>query len=80
MAKLETFADDLDRDPPRTVSASKLDRNFAKCYPLRRGLLAHMNLNQSDDGWYLEIPAPPAGIAVLGSIGGVVQWILTEDC
>lgn len=80
MAKLEKFKDDLAKEPPRSVSASKLDRNFARCYPLRRGLLAHMNLNQSEEGWWIEIPAPPAGTVVLGAIGGVVQWISTQDC
>lgn len=80
MADLEKFTEDLAKKPPRRVSASKLDRNFRRCYPVRRGLLAHMNLNQTDEGWWLEIPAPPAGTVVLGAIGGVVQWIRTEDC
>lgn len=80
MADLEKFKEDLKNEPPRTVSAGKLDRNFRRCLPAKRGLLAHMNINYANDGWYLEIPAPPGGTAVLGAVGGVVQWIRTEDC
>jgi hypothetical protein len=80
MADLEKFAEDLKKDPPRIVSAGKLDRNFRRCLPAKRGLLAHMNLNFTDSGWHLEIPAPPDGTVVLGAVGGVVQWIRTQDC
>jgi hypothetical protein len=51
---LKKFVDDLKGDPPRTVSAPKLDENFARCMPAQRGLLADLQLNFTHEGWYLE--------------------------
>lgn len=77
---LAKFSDDLKADPPRTVSASKLDANFRACMPQRRGILERLNLCYDEGGWYLNIPTPPGGTAVLGSINGVVTWLSTEEC
>jgi hypothetical protein len=79
---LEKFADDLKGKPPRTVSATKLDRNFARCIPSESGLLDSMGLKFSEDGsgWHLEFLPPINGTYVLGSVNGQVQWIATEDC
>ena len=77
---LAKFSDDLQKDPPRTVSASKLDSNFRACMPQKRGILERLNLSYDESGWYLNIPTPPGGTAVLGSIGGIIQWLPTENC
>lgn len=77
---LEKFKDDLQAKPPRMVSASKLDRNFKRCHPAKRGLLSLLALNEHDDGWFLDFPKPPEGTAVLGSVNGILKWIPTEDC
>jgi hypothetical protein len=77
---LSKFRDDLEKEPPRTVSASKLDANFRACMPQKRGILEALHLSYDEGGWYLNIPTPPGGTAVLGSIGGVIQWIETEEC
>ena len=80
MADLEKFEDDLKGEPPRNVSAGKLDRNFRRCLPAKRGLLQSFNLNYERGGWYLDIPPAPGGTVVLGAINGVITWIQTEDC
>lgn len=89
MADLHKFSDDLKggNDPnsaPHTISASKLDRNFALCSPIKQdGSAAPYKVDQTDDGWKLVFPffPPPAsGTYVLGVIDGVIQWIATEAC
>ncbi len=52
---LEKFKDDLVKKRPRRVSAGKLDRNFAKCYPAKRGLLERLGpVNESESGWFID--------------------------
>jgi len=77
---LKKFLDDLKGEPPRMVSALKLDENFARCAPAERGLLAALKLNFTHEGWYLDLTPPGNGTYVLGSVNGRVQWIATEDC
>jgi hypothetical protein len=77
---LKKFVDDLKGEPPRTVSALKLDENFARCAPAERGLLSAMGLNFTHEGWYLDLRPPGNGTYVLGAVNGQVQWIATEDC
>ena len=80
MNGLELFVPDTKKEPPRQVSASKLDRNFARCMPAKIGLLSALSPNYTKDGWYLDFAPPANGTYVLGSVNGVVQWIATEDC
>jgi hypothetical protein len=77
---LASFSEDVKKEPPRTVSASKLDSNFRACMPKKVGILKALNLSYGKDGWELNIPMPPAGTAVLGSVGGIIQWLPTEKC
>jgi hypothetical protein len=78
---LEPFEPDLSKDPPRTVSAGKLDRNFKRCHPAERGqLVGPFKIVPSDDGWYLELRGAPSGLAVLGASNGVLKWIPTQNC
>jgi hypothetical protein len=59
MADLEKFKDDLKggNDPnaaPSVISAGKLDRNFARCSPLKQdGNAAPYKVDQTNDGWKL---------------------------
>jgi hypothetical protein len=77
---LEKFADDVKSDPPRVVSASKLDRNFARCMPAERGLFGATKINYAHDGWSIDIAPPGSGTYVLGAVNGTLQWIATQDC
>jgi hypothetical protein len=77
---LKKFVDELKGKPPRTVSATILDENFALCLPAPRGLLEGMQINFTREGWYLDLTPPSNGTYVLGAVGGRVQWIATEDC
>jgi hypothetical protein len=77
---LARFSDDLKKDPPRNVSASKLDSNFRACMPQKIGIMERLNLSYDGNGWYFNIPTPPGGTAVLGAVGGVIQWLPTEAC
>ena len=78
---LEKFSEDLKKDPPRAVSASKLDRNFRRCLPAQRGqLIGPFAIVESDEGWYLELRGVPSQTAVLGARNGVLTWIQTEEC
>lgn len=77
---LAKFSDDLKQDPPRLVSASKLDANFRACMPQKRGILERLNLSYDEGGWYLNIPTPPGGTTVLGSVNGVITWLETQEC
>jgi hypothetical protein len=80
MAQLHEFVKDLAKKPPRTVSASHLDRNFVLDRPMKRGLLQQCNLQYGEEGWWCEVPPPPGGTSVLACVGGIVQWLQTEDC
>ena len=77
---LKKFVDDLQGDPPRTVSATKLDENFTRCMPAQRGLLDAIKINYTHEGWYLDLTPPSNGTHVLGAVDGRIQWIATEDC
>lgn len=62
MADLEKFSDDLKggddpNSPPCVISAGKLDRNFARCSPIKQdGNAAPYKVDQTDEGWKL-LPA-----------------------
>jgi hypothetical protein len=78
---LEKFSEDLKSEPPRNVSAGKLDRNFRRCMPADRGqLVGPFAINESDEGWCLELRGVPSQTAVLGVRNGVLCWIETEAC
>jgi len=78
---IEKFADDLKNDPPRTVSAGKLDRNFRRSMPAERGqLVGPFAIVRTDEGWYLELRGVPTSTAVLGARNGALSWIETEAC
>jgi hypothetical protein len=77
---LARFSDDLKKDPPRNVSASKLDKNFRACMPQKIGIMERLNLSYDENGWYFNIPTPPGGTVVLGAVGGIIQWLPTEEC
>jgi hypothetical protein len=77
---LQPFSDDLKDNPPRVISASKLDGNFNACMPAQRGFLRLLALSYDRKGWYCDFPNPPNGTVVLGAINGIVQWIPTQGC
>lgn len=80
MNGLELFTKDAQSEPPRQVSAGKLDRNFARCMPAKRGLLAGMRPNFARDGWWIDLNPPADGTYVLGAVNGQIQWLATQDC
>lgn len=78
---LEKFETDLANEPPRLVSAGKLDRNFRRCMPAQRGgLVGPFSIVETDEGWYLEPKGAPGQTAVLGIRNGVLTWLETEEC
>jgi hypothetical protein len=77
---LKKFIDDTKGDPPRRVSASKLDENFKRCLPADRGIFGGLKWNFTQDGWYIDLTPPAAGTFVLGAVNGQIQWVATEDC
>jgi hypothetical protein len=84
---LEEFTRDLDGSPPGPpyqISAGKLDRNFAKCYPKDwDGGQKPYTVKRDEDGYLLQFPfwpPPSGGTFVLGARGGQLVWLETEDC
>jgi len=82
------FADDLKKrpgpgsnDPPRSIRASDLDENFVKVCVIADKRNTY-SVNYTKDGTELNIfpSIPQAGIHVLGSVDGKIQWIKTQDC
>ena len=67
---------------PVQIRASDLMKNFVYCLLDTNDGLTETTTGQ---GGYqmrkLKIPTPPSGgTHVLGSVGGVLQWIETEEC
>lgn len=62
MAELHKFSEDLKggddpNQPPHVISAGKLDKNFARCSPIRQdGNAAPYKVDTTDEGWKL-LPA-----------------------
>jgi len=67
---------------PYQIKAADLDRNFVYATLEIDATLVQETLGQ--EGFTkrkLKIPAAPTtGTHVLGSVGGVLQWIATEEC
>jgi hypothetical protein len=85
--RLEKFKEDLDGSPPGPpyqISAGKLDRNFARCYPKDwDGDKKPYAVKRDEDGYFLELsfwPPPSGGTFVLGARGGSLVWLATEEC
>lgn len=86
--QLEEFKEDLKgkdpKKPPFKISAGKLDRNFARCFPKDwDGDKKPYVVKREKNGWLIKFPwwPPPSnGTFVLGVINGNVQWIETLEC
>jgi len=86
MNGLEPFTPDTKGEPPRQVSAGKLDRNFARCMPLPYdGPTPPYRVNFSKSGWRLVdltgLPADAKSREVTLCENGVPvnKWILFWD-
>jgi hypothetical protein len=84
---LESFKQDLSGSPPGPpyqISAGKLDRNFARCYPKDwDGDKKPYSIKRDEDGYIIQFsfwPPPSGGTYVLGSRGGSLVWLETEEC
>jgi hypothetical protein len=69
-------------DYPYAIKATDLMKNFVySLLILEDGLYDETTGAQGHRQRRLKIPSPPvAGTHVLGSVGGNIQWIATEDC
>jgi hypothetical protein len=79
---LEYFKDDLDGSPPGPpyqISAGKLDRNFARCYPKDwDGNDKPYTIKRDEDGYIIQFPfwPPPGGRThALVSRGKSLEWL-----
>jgi hypothetical protein len=84
---LESFTEDLGGGPPGPpyeISAGKLDRNFARCYPKDYdGDRKPYTIKRDEDGFIIKLsfwPPPSGGTFVLGAVGGQLTWLETDEC
>lgn len=69
-------------DYPYSIKATDLMKNFVfATLIVEDGVYEETSGAQGHSQRRLKIPTPPGvGTFVLGSLGGDIQWIATEDC
>jgi hypothetical protein len=88
---LHYFKDDLTKKPtgnsgapPRGISAKDLDGNFLKVQVIEDPAAPNKvySVEYTDQGTVLKVlpPINISGTYVLGTVGGVLKWIPTQDC
>jgi hypothetical protein len=91
LADLHYFKDDLTKKPvgnsgapPRGISAKDLDGNFMKVQVIDDPAATSKvySVEYTDQGTVLKVlpTINASGTYVLGTVGGVLQWIPTQDC
>ena len=70
------------KDYPYAIKATDLMKNFVfATLVVEEGVYEETSGLQGHRQRRLKIPTPPSsGTHVLGSVGGDIQWIATEDC
>jgi hypothetical protein len=70
------------RDYPYAIKASDLMQNFVfATLDIAEGVYEETAGAGGHRQRRLKIPSPPSsGTHVLGSVGGTIQWIATEEC
>jgi hypothetical protein len=67
--------------PVYSISASELMQNFADAKLIVDDALTEPAFVNNYSARRFKFPTPPAsGTHVLGSVGGVLTWIATEEC
>lgn len=70
------------KDYPYAIKASDLMKNFVfATLDIAEGVYEETTGTGGHRQRRLKIPSPPgSGTHVLGSVGGTIQWIATEEC
>lgn len=70
------------KDYPYAIKGTDLNKNFVfATLDIAEGVYEEVTGMQGHRQRRLKIPTPPgSGTHVLGSIGGQIQWIATEEC